>query len=323
MYDAQEAEVVLKVKQPKTALMIMGMIDNEDLEWAIENSISFWVFELDRLEHTILSAKKVKKPAKIHIELETGMNRTGFEMDELDKVVELIKKNREHFHIEGICTHYAGAESVANYRRIHQQIFTFNKISEFLAPKVQPKSYHTACSAAALTYPQTIMDMVRFGISQYGFWASKETRMYNLLADDTTFTHDPLHRVLTWKSRIMDVKHVKTGEFISYGNSYLADRDMKIASIPVGYSHGYSRKLSNRGHVLIHKKKAPVIGLVNMNLFLVDVTHIHAHKGDEVVLIGKQGRQQISVSWFSDLSTDVNYELLTRLSIDIPRVVVD
>jgi alanine racemase len=121
----------------------------------------------------------------------------------------------------------------------------------------------------------------------------------------------------------MEVKWVKTGEFIGYGTSYLASSDIKMAVVPVGYSNGFSRVLSNQGRVLIHGQRVPVIGIVNMNMVAVNVTGIdHVGRGDEVVLIGNQGDLEISVSSFSDFSDQVNYELLTRLPADIPRIIV-
>lgn len=321
--DSREAKWALKIKKPDTHIMIMAMIANDDLEWAIENDFSFYVFELDRLNHAIQTARKLDKPARIHIEVETGMNRTGFEEDELDAVRLTVQNHPDQIKVEGICTHYAGAESVANYLRIMDQFNAFNqRVKWFEKHNIKPIFRHTACSAAALTYPHTIMDMARIGIAQYGFWPSKEIRMYNLLSDDTKFTRDPLKRVLTWKSRVMSTNRVSRGEFVGYGTIFMAPRDMKIAVIPVGYFHGFSRGLSNLGHVLIRNKKAPVIGMVTMNMFSVDVTNIPgAEKGDEVVLIGRQGNHEISVASFAELSNYVNYELLTRLSPDIPRVI--
>jgi alanine racemase len=323
--DAREAKWALKAKKPDTQIMIMAMIDNDQLEWAVENDISFFVFEMDRLNHAIGAANKVGKPARIHIEVETGMNRTGFEKDELGKVRLAVLNHPQELFVEGLCTHYAGAESVANYLRIMDQFNTFEKRVKWFAKQgIVPRYKHTACSAAALTYPRTIMDMVRFGIACYGFWPSKETRMYNLLSDDTKFTVDPLRRVLSWKSRVMSVKPVSKGKFIGYGTSHMAYKDLKVAVIPVGYSQGYSRGLSNLGHVLIRNRKAPVMGMVTMNMFTVDVTHIpDVAKGDEVVLIGKQGKHEITVASFAELSNYVNYELLTRLPPDIPRIVKD
>ena len=322
--DACEAEKAVEVKRPETHVMIMAMIDNHHLEWAIENGISFFVFDMDRLQGAVRAAKKVGRPARIHIEVETGMNRTGFEEGELGDVAGLVVDNPDAISVDGICTHYAGAESVANYRRIIDQFGLFKKrVKWFARRNIAPKLHHTACSAAALTYPQTIMDMVRFGIAQYGFWPSKETRMYNLLSDDTTFKVDPLHQVLSWKSRVMSIKPVTRGKFVGYGTSFLTTNDMKLAIIPLGYFHGYQRSLSNLGHVLIGGCKCRVVGMVNMSMFMVNVTHVPGvKKGDEVVLIGRQGSQHISVASFSELSNYVNYELLTLLPSDIPRRVV-
>jgi alanine racemase len=120
----------------------------------------------------------------------------------------------------------------------------------------------------------------------------------------------------------MSLKKVKQGDFISYGNSFLASKNKLIAGIPIGYYHGYRRSLSNVGHVLIKGRKAQVVGYVNMNMFLVDVTNIKDVKvGDEVILIGKQGKQRISVASFSELTNFLNYELLSRLPIQIPRYI--
>lgn len=324
VFDAVEAELAYIAKDPKTKIMIMGMIANEDLSWAIKNDISFFVFEYNRLAQAIDIAKKLNKKAIIHIEVETGLYRTGFGDEELPKAVKTINRNTDHLFIEGVCTHFAGAESIANYVRVHNQINRFNEIKKWLKKKnIVPKYYHTACSSAALMYPETRMDMVRIGIAQYGYWPSEEIKIHNMLDGNISFTQRPLKRILTWKSNVMSIEHVKTGEFVSYGNFYQARRKMKIATVPVGYFHGYRRSLSNVGYVLIRGKKSPVIGMVNMSVMIVDVTSIPlVKKGDEVVLIGKQGNQTITVASFSELSNLVNYEFLVRLPMQIPRIVV-
>jgi alanine racemase len=187
---------------------------------------------------------------------------------------------------------------------------------------LSPEQKHTACSAAALRYPKFQMDMVRLGIIQYGFFPNKEILIEYLTKKKET--ENPLKRLISWKSHVMDVKKVKTGEFVGYGTSYLANYDLKIAIIPVGYAHGFSRNLSNQGIVLINGQRVSVVGTVNMNMITVDVTQVNSvEKGDEVVLIGKQGDLEISVSSFSEFSEQVNYELLTRLPENLPRLVVD
>jgi alanine racemase len=160
------------------------------------------------------------------------------------------------------------------------------------------------------------------GIVQYGFFPTKEVLIHFL--EKSKLKEDPLKRLLTWKTTVMDTKQVKTGDFIGYGTSFMASQPMKIATIPVGYSQGFSRSLSNLGRVLIRGQRVPVIGIVNMNMMTVDITGLDGvEKGDEVVLIGKQGDLEIGVSSFSEFSNQINYEILTRLPADIPRKVVD
>ncbi|MDD2230695.1 MAG: alanine racemase [Candidatus Cloacimonetes bacterium] len=324
VYDAYEAYRALQVKDNNSQLIIMGMLDADQMDWVIENNVAFFVFTKERLDAAIAEARKQKKKALIHLELETGMHRTGFEEEELPLIVQEIKKNHRYLSLEGVCTHYAGAESIANYFRVQKQFEQFNKLCKSLKKcGMVPLRYHSACSAAALTYPQTIMNMVRFGIAQYGFWPSMETKMNNLLSEEAKFTRDPLKTVLSWKSRVMSVKAVGKGNFVNYGNAYLSTKNMKVATVSVGYHQGYSRALGNSGQVLIRGKKADVVGMVNMNMFMVNVSHIpNVTSGDEVVIIGKQRDLSITVSSFAELTKMVNYELLSRLPYQIPRIVV-
>ncbi|MFA5297755.1 MAG: alanine racemase [Lutibacter sp.] len=323
VFSADEALRVYNSINENSTVMIMGLINNEQLEWAIENNIEFYVFEPDRLEKALEAAKRIGKIAKIHIEVETGMNRTGFAMNQLPAVFQLLKNNSSHLCFKGLCTHFAGAESIANYYRINKQQHVFQKvIKKVNAAGLNPEQKHTACSAAALRYPKFQMDMVRLGIIQYGFFPNKEILIEYLTKKKEN--KNPLKRLISWKSRVMDVKKVKTGEFVGYGTSYLANSDLKIAIIPVGYAHGFSRNLSNQGIVLINGQRVCVVGTVNMNMITVDVTQIDSvEKGDEAVLIGEQGDLEISVSSFSEFSEQLNYELLTRLPESLPRLVVD
>ena len=327
VFSAAEALRVRKVikevsSEDQIDIMIMGMVDDEQVDWAVEEEIEFYIFDLIRLQRAKEAAARSGKAAKIHIELETGMNRTGFNSKELRDALDYIRIHSEYFDVVGLCTHYAGAESISNYYRIKKQKARFNKLAgKVRQQEIQPKLYHTACSAAMIRYPSTRMDMVRIGILQYGFFPSREV-MVDLFSKRKI--HDyPLKRIIEWKSTVMDVKEIKHGEFVGYGTSYLANEDMKIALVPVGYSHGFTRSLSNQGRVLINGHRLGVVGTVNMNMMSVDVTHVSGiTKGDEVVIIGKQGDQEVSVASFSENTNQVNYELLTRLPGDIPRIVV-
>lgn len=162
---------------------------------------------------------------------------------------------------------------------------------------LRPRFLHTAGSAASLTYPETIMDMVRIGIAQYGFWPSPETLIHRFKKHAAA--DSDLKRLISWKSSVMAVKEVEAGDFVGYGTSFMANKKMRIAVIPVGYSNGFSRSLSNTGRVLIRGHRVSVIGTVTMNTMTVNVTDIPSvEPGDEVVLIGKQKRLSISIASF-------------------------
>lgn len=322
VFSASEALDVFSVISPKSDIMIMGYLNDEQLEWAIENGIEFYVFDLLRLQRAIEYAKKIGKPACVHIEAETGFRRTGFEYQMLPQVVGLLKDNSDHIVFEGLCTHYAGAESIENHYRIVNQVVEYKRFLRYFARNgLVPNYRHTAGSAASLTYPQTTMDMVRMGIAQYGFWPSQETFIHQFKKNQAK--DSDLKRVISWKSCVMTVKEVDPGDFVGYGTSYMANKKLKVAIIPVGYTNGFSRSLSNSGRVLIHGKRVPVIGTVTMNTMNVNVTDIpNVQPGDEVVLVGKQKRLSISVASFSEMSNQLNYQTLARLPNNIPRYLV-
>lgn len=325
VHSADEALRTHMAKKERSHVMVMGMIDDDELSWAVENDVSFYVFEIDRLAAAIYAAKKQDKKARIHVELETGMNRIGFQWEDREKLADVLLKNIPYLHIMGISTHYAGAESVANYLRVQNQIANFNRYQWYLRKKgVKADMRHTACSAPLVSYPQTKMDMVRIGIMQYGYWPSKETFMQYLTQNGKkSMAISPLKQIISWKSKIMSIKSVPAGQFVGYGTVYQTTDDTLIAAVPVGYSHGFSRSLSNLGKVLIHGRRVPVIGMVNMNMMIADVSHCPGvQRGDEVVIIGSQRKNRITVSSFSDMTNDVNYETLVRLPKEIPRYII-
>ena len=321
-YSADEAYQVWKATDGKIPIMIMGFIDPEELEWVVAHDIDFFVFEEGRLRRSVEVANKLGKKARVHIEFETGMNRTGMPLNQLKKLLGFLDQEKASIEFRGVCTHFAGAESVSNYFRVKLQQKRFRKVvNRLYASHQAPPMIHAACSAATMRYPTTRYNMVRIGILQYGFFPSREILVYYL---NKNKKYDyPLKRIITWKSKVMDLKKVKAGEFIGYGNAYFTNVETTIALVPVGYAHGFSRALSNQGKVLIRGQRLNVVGIVNMNLLAVDVTRVpKVEKQDEVILIGSQGDSEISVTSFSDISNLLNYEMLTRLPHDIPRIVI-
>lgn len=322
VFDYNEACRVLKSLPEPADIMIMGWISDESMKDTIEKGFEFFIFNIERLYAALGYAKEINIKAKIHLEAETGMNRSGLNMEELNRAISIINENKDFFDVVGFCTHLAGAESISNYFRIQNQLKKYQKLLAVLERNgINPRYKHMANSAASFVYPKTRMDLVRIGIMQYGFWSSAETFMHYI--GNKTNKTDPLKRILGWESRIMSIKEVKTGEHIGYGISFQAQSDTRTALIPVGYSQGYSRSLSNKGRVLIHGQKCSVIGVVNMNMLIADISNLTDAKiGDEVVMIGKQGDLEIKVSAFSDISNKLNYEVLTHLNENIKRTIL-
>jgi len=323
VFSADEAQRVRRVLGAAAEIMIMGWLAQNEVAWAVENDVSFFVFDIERLREAQQAAESTGKPARIHLEVETGMNRTGVRGKDLPEILDFIKKHAKFFELEGVCTHLAGAESVANYLRVRRQLTLFRRfLRELKREGLQPKYRHAACSAGTIAYPSAIFDMVRIGILQYGFWPSPENQM-QYLTQRNQF-EDPLRRVISWYTEIMSVHEVGMNQFVGYGTSYLTQEPLRVAVLPVGYSHGYSRGLSNQGRVLIDGKRLPIIGVINMNHALVNINEVpEAGVGDEVMLIGRQGDINLTVASFATLSDQLNYEMLTRLPSNIPRLVVD
>ena len=318
-----EAWEVREACTKESTIMIMGILYDEDLEWVIEHEVEFFVFDLPRLEKAKEVAEKLGKKAIIHLEVETGGNRTGLDESELDEAIRFLKENSEFIRFEGFCTHFAGIENLSNRFRTKSQLEKFEELyRKVKASGITPKLRHTACSAAALAYPETVMDMVRIGTAQFGMWPSPD--IYNMHLQQVGKTSDsPMKRVLSWKTNVMHIKALKKDEYVGYGTSFQAPRDMTIAVLPLGYSNGYPRTLSNRGEVIIRGKKAPVVGLINMNVFMVDVSRINdVEVDDEVILIGRKNNHVINISSFSEVTRAINNELVSRLPDAIPRFAV-
>lgn len=226
VYSSFEARQVFKVAKNNFTILVMGDISVYDEDWIINNTIEFFVFNIERLERMLLKAIEKNKILNIHIEIETGMNRTGFNQKDWDRIIQLVNANKDFIKVKGICTHFAGAESLNNYVRVKKQQIVFNKsIKYFKTQKIVPQQIHCSCSAAVLAFPTKNYDMVRVGILQYGLWPSRESFISYI--SKFKMNTNPLKPVLSWKSHIMDIKNVPKGEFIGYGNSYLAENETK------------------------------------------------------------------------------------------------
>ncbi len=321
---AEEAYILFHHLPNKESRIIVMTAPPEDaLHWLIEHDIEFYVDSSTRLNKIEAVAKKLNTSAKIHFELETGMYRTGITEAHLTKVSEYVASHPETLSLVGVCTHLAGAEKYSNTERISAQINLFHKLVKAICRKLKRiVPQHVACSSVLIACPEMMLDLARVGVMQYGFWPTSEIKG-RYISQQERKIKDPLRQVLTWKTYVHSIRSVPKHSYVGYGQSYLSTRPLKLAVIPVGYADGISRSLSNLGYVLIRGKRAPVVGIVNMNMCTVDITDIKGVKlHDEVVIIGSQGQERTVVTSFSDLVHALNYESLVRLSENIPRTVV-
>jgi alanine racemase len=323
VYSSPEAREAFRHIRHGSTIMIMGFIHPPDLNWILQNRIEFFVPDLSVLKAAIRESRSTQKKAILHLEVETGMYRTGLTLPQLKDAIGIIHANEDRITVRGLSSHLAGAESIANHQRVKKQLTVFNKRTRFLHEQgIYPAIRHIASSAATIAYPESRMDLVRTGILIYGYWPTRETFInYVQRRKDRT---DPLKRALSWYSQVMLTKEVPEGEFIGYGLNFQASHKMKIMVVPVGYCNGYSRSLSNNGHVIVHGQRSAVIGIVNMNMIICDITDIpNVQAGDPIILIGEQAEARISFSSFAEMNNSLNYEILARLPENIERFLIN
>ncbi len=245
----------------------------------------------------------------VHLKIDSGMGRLGFLPAQIDSWLPQLK-NLKAVKIDGVFSHFSHAESVEGQYTL-KQLQVFKVIIERLqSAGIAPRLIHLANSAATVTLPEARFHMVRPGLILYGVYpsAAMEQQIF-------------LKPVLSWKTRVLQLKRVPAGTSISYGQTFVTERDSTIATLPVGYADGYARLLSNRGAVLIGGKRAPVAGRVCMDLTMADVTDIAGvQPGDEVVLLGRQGDQTISADEMAGWANTISYEVLTSISARVPRI---
>ena len=314
LWEAKE----LKEAGIKNPIYIMGYIPFGKLETAIKSGFHFVVYNKETLERAAKVCEKTGKKAYTHLKVETGNNRQGVNGDKIAEILDVYKCN-PLLSLEGISTHFANIEDTTDHTFAEKQLVLFkNFIQQVEEAGFQLKYRHCANSAATILFPETYFNFVRVGISTYGLWPSNETLVSAIQAGKKV----DLRPVLSWKTRVAQVKHVPEGEYVGYGCTYRSTHNMKLGILPMGYYEGYSRLLSNNCYVLIRGKRAPVIGRVCMNITMVDVTHIpDVEIEDEVTLIGTQGDEYLSADWLASCSHTINYEIVTKINDRIPRVV--
>ena len=314
-FAAATAEEAVHLRQAGITkpILILGIVFDEYFPELVQYDIRPAVCEYDEAKKLSDEAVLQNKTVHIHIALDTGMTRIGYA--DIPESVEEIKKIAElpNLEIEGMFTHFARADEYDRSPAMVQleRYQDFSKRVEEAG--VDIPLHHCSNSAGIIRVPEANLSIVRAGITIYGIYPSSEVERDIV----------KLAPVMELKSHITYVKDVPAGAAISYGGTYVADKKKRVATIPVGYADGYPRQLSNKGWVLIHGKKAPILGRVCMDQFMADVTEIdNVKKGDEVTLLGRDGDEFISIEEMGDLCGRFSYEFACDISKRVPRVYI-
>jgi len=295
----------------KKPILILGISFAEQFDAIIRNDIRACVCDFDTAKKLSEIAVSKNKICHIHIKIDTGMSRIGFQVNEETANIIYEISKLPNIIIEGIFTHFANADELDKAPTI-SQMDLFQKMCAMLENKgVKIPIKHCSNSAGIVDIPDANMNMVRAGIILYGLWPSDEVNKNNM----------DLQPVMSLKSHISYVKDLEAGRKVSYGGTYITPKTQRIATVPVGYGDGYARSLSNKGYVLVRGQKAPICGKICMDQFMIDVSHIEgARVGDAVTLLGQDGLESITMEELGDMSERFNYEFACLITPRVPRV---
>jgi len=298
-------------------ILQLGPVEPERIAEALHAGVHLTVSEPSRLEQVLTTASAREFTAKIHLKVETGTWRQGADPARIARMLELLA-GHPNAELVGLHSHFANIEDTTRHEFATGQ---FRKYGEFLAQAkeagCEPRYRHFASSAATLLFPHTHLDLVRPGISSYGYWPSRETLVSARSSGADAVRLTP---ALTWKSVLTEIKPVAAGSYIGYGCTDKVEVDTELAIVPVGYADGYRRSMGGPAHVLVNGRRCPVRGRVCMNLIMVDVGHVdEVEVGAEVVLLGRQGDEEITAELLAEWAQTLHYEILAGLNPAIER----
>jgi alanine racemase len=303
----------LKIQKP---IAILGHTPLEQMDAVVRNEYRQVLYRVDVARALSQASVQLGIPARVHLKIETGTNRQGIAVNKLAAFIDEVKK-LPGLEIEGAYTHFANIEDTLDPSFAESQVQKFRQALDILKSlDIRPPQVHASASAGALLYSDMDFSMVRVGIGTYGIWPSRETQ----IAARERGRKLSLAPVMTWKTRVAQIKDVSAGEYVGYGLTFRASRAMKLAVLPIGYYDGYDRKLSSSGRALIHGQPASIVGRVAMNMTMLDVTDVGADLDDEVVLLGRQGNAEIRVEELAEKIGSIPYEVVARINPLIPRL---
>ncbi|MEW6093389.1 MAG: alanine racemase [Chloroflexota bacterium] len=306
-----EEGIFLRQLGIQTPILVLGGIWGEQVPQYLVHNLTFTASSVERLEQIDAAAAEAKRKAKVHLKIDTGMERIGVHYYNAETLQEAALKCR-HVEVEGICSHFANADA-ADLTHARLQLERFNEVLRFYEKHSLPMpARHMANSAAILQLPESHFDMVRPGILLYGVYPSPDVPR-----------RIEVQPALAWKSRVVYFKVVKPGHPVSYGSAWQSDHETRIVTVPVGYGDGYFRSMSNKAQVILRGKKYPQVGRICMDQMMVNIEADSAFNGDEVILLGEADNQSITAEDLAEWAGTIPYEILTNINTRVPRVYIE
>jgi alanine racemase len=289
-------------------IIVLGGIWQEQIHRYLQYNLTLTASSVERLQQINAAAGQMNVKAKVHLKIDTGMERIGVHYYSAQSLQESALKCA-NVEVEGIFSHFANADS-DDLAHARLQLERFHEVLRFYERRSLPMPIrHIANSAAVLQLPESYLDMVRPGIMLYGVYPSPET--------PHTVEVQP---ALAWKSRVVYFKVVKSGHPVSYGSTWQSDHNVRVVTVPVGYGDGYFRSMSNRAQVIIRGKKYPQVGRICMDQVMVNIEGDSSYNGDEAILLGESGGERITVEDLAEWAGTIPYEILTNINTRVPRV---
>lgn len=306
-----EEGILLRERGITTPILVLGGILGNQLPYFIKHDLAITASSIEKLWHIDEVSEQLGVTAKVHLKIDTGMERIGIHYYNADGLLETAVQCK-HIEVEGIFSHFANSEAAdLSYSRL--QLERFHEVLDFydrhsLQP---PKLRHMANSGGVLQIPEAYFDMVRPGLLLYGVYP-----------DPATYRSIRVQPALSWKSRVVYFKVIKPGHPVGYGSTWETDHMVRAVTVPVGYGDGYFRSMSDNAKVLIRGTKYPVVGRISMDQIVVNIEWGTAYNDDEVVLVGEMGQERIRVEDLAEWAGTVPYEILTNINTRVPRVYV-
>jgi len=303
-----EEGILLREKGIDLPILVLGGIWGNQIPLFLKHDLTITASSIDKLKQIDETAEQMKIKAKVHLKIDTGMERLGVHYYNAEKFLDAVYKCK-NLKVEGIFSHLANSESKdLTYSKL--QLERFNEVlSYFEKHSIEPPLRHISNSGGILQLPEANFDMVRPGIMLFGVYPSKDVKQ--------TVEVKP---ALTWKSLVVYFKVIKPNHPVGYGSTWQTDHNVRAVTVPVGYGDGYLRSMFKKANVIINGEKYPVIGTISMDQIIVNLEQGSAYNGDEVILLGSDGKNSITCEEMADWAGTIPYEILTNINTRVPRV---